>query len=336
MTTPKTQRNRLLILTALRRSTGPMTGSQLAEVLSESGHPLSERAVRLYLNALDQEGLTAAHGKRGRVLTDKGLAELRNAQTFERVGYLSAKIDQLTYGMSFDLADCSGRVVVNTSLVKPKTFIKLVDKVCQVFAHGYAMGQLVGVLAPGETLGEWTVPADEVGFCTVCSVTLNGVLLKHGVPTASRFGGLIQLRDSKPTRFVEMIHYNGTSIDPLEVFIRSGMTDYHGAIRDGNGLIGASYRELPENSRDLVVHLAERLAAVGLGGFMQIGMPGQNVLEVPVCEGCIGAVVIGGLNPIAIMEEAGHRVQSRALSGWMEYERLLRFEQLPSAIKAYV
>ncbi|MCC6679354.1 MAG: DUF128 domain-containing protein [Phycisphaeraceae bacterium] len=336
MTTPKTQRNRLLILTALRRSTGPMTGSQLAQVLSESGHPLSERAVRLYLNAFDQEGLTAARGKRGRMLTEKGLAELRNAQTFERVGYLSAKIDQLTYGMSFDLSECSGRVVVNTSLVKPKTFAKSLDKVCQVFARGYAMGQLVGVLAPGQTLGECTVPADEVGFCTVCSITLNGVLLKHGVPTASRFGGLIQLRDGKPTRFVEMIHYNGTSIDPLEVFIRSGMTDYHGAIRDGNGLIGASYRELPENCRDLVVHLAERLANVGLGGFMQIGVPGQNVLEVPVSEGCIGAVVIGGLNPIAIMEEAGHRVQSRALAGWMEYERLFRFEQLPAAIKAYM
>ena len=87
-----------------------------------------------------------------------------------------------------------------------------------------------GILAPGEQIGSLTVPPDRIGFCSVCSITINGVLLKHGVPTTSRFGGLLELRDRTPVRFVEMIHYDGTSIDPLEVFIRSGMTDYHGAI----------------------------------------------------------------------------------------------------------
>ncbi len=242
----------------------------------------------------------------------------------------------MTYMMTFDLATRTGQVVVNTSLVNPRQLASCVDKVCKVFADGYAMGTRLALFAPGETIGGLTVPPDRVGFCTVCSITLNGVLLKHGVPTTSRFGGVLEMRNGQPTRFVEMIHYDGTSIDPLEVFIRSGMTDYNGAIRDGNGLIGASFREMPEDSRDLVLHIGQRLSAVGLGAFMEVGLPGQPVLGLPVSHGRIGSVVIGGLNPIAILEELGHRVFSRALSGLLEYNRLISFEELPEALKQYV
>ena len=297
---------------------------------------MSERTIRLYLNELDAEGLTESQGKRGRLITEKGLTELHAAQTLQRVGYLSAKIDQMTYAMTFDLATRTGQVVVNTSLVNPGQLAECMDDVCRVFAQGYAMGNRLALLAPGETLGEMTVPQDKVGFCTVCSITLNGVLLKHGIPTLSRFGGLLELRESRPTRFVEMIDYDGTSIDPLEVFIRSRMTNYMGAIRDGNGLIGASYREMPEDARDRVVQLGERLSAVGLGAFMEVGLPGQTVLELPVSPGRIGSVVIGGLNPIAVVEEMDYRVYSRALAGLLDYSRLFSFEELPDALKQYL
>jgi repressor of nif and glnA expression len=275
-------------------------------------------------------------GRRGRVITEKGQIELRATQLLDRVGYLSAKIDQMTYAMTFDLATRTGQVVVNTSLVDPRQLATCTDKVCKVFSDGYAMGNRLALLAPGETVGGMTVPKDRLGFCTVCSITLNGVLLKHGVPTASRFGGLLEIRDRKPVRFVEIIHYDGTSIDPLEIFIRGRMTDYSGAIRDGNGLIGASYREMPEDSRELVLNLASQLSAVGLGAFMEVGLPGQSILELPVSQGRIGSIVIGGLNPIAILEEMGYRVLSRALSGLLDYNRLFVFEELPKVLKQYL
>ncbi len=332
----KTEKNRIAILNVLKRQIRPMTSTQLAQTLSDAGHDLSERTVRLYLRELDEQGLTTAHGRKGRTITERGMSEVRAAQTLERVGYLSAKIDQMTYRMSFDLHTRSGKVVVNTSLVNPKHLAANIDRICQVFAQGYAMGDRVLLLGPGERVGDVVVPPDRVGFCTVCSITLNGVLLKHGVPTASRFGGLLELRDGNATRFVEMIHYDGTSIDPLEVFIRSGMTDYHGAIRDGNGLIGASYREMPEDSHDLVHNLSERLTQIGLGAFMAIGTPGQSLHGIPVSDGRIGAVMIGGLNPIAILEESGHRTVSRALSGLLEYNRLFPYDELPKHVEKYV
>ncbi len=142
-----------------------------------------------------------------------------------------------------------------------------------------------------------------IGVGTVCSLTLNGVLLKHGIPTNSRFGGLLELADKKPIRFVGVIMYDGTSIDPLESLHPGRMTNYMGAIKTGNGRIGASFREFPAESRDTVEHLCEKLKRIGLGGLVTIGKPGQSVLDIPVSEGRIGAILIGGLNPVSILEE---------------------------------
>jgi repressor of nif and glnA expression len=225
-------------------------------------------------------------------------------------------------------------VVVNVSLVDPKLLAACAAQVCDVFARGYAMGTRLALLAPGETIGQLTVPPGCVGFCTVCSVTLNGVLLKHGIPTTSRFGGLLELRHGCATRFVEIIYYDGTTIDPLEVFIRGRMTDYLGAIGSGNGLIGASFRELPADSREVVQNLSERLAAVGLGGLLEVGLPGQAIVGQSVPVGRLGAVIVGGLNPIAILEELGHRLESRALAGLLDYHRLFPFDELPKALKS--
>ena len=69
---------------------------------------------------------------------------------------------------------------------------------------------------------------------------------------------------------------------------------------------------------------------------MKIGRVGQVLLEIPVSEGRVGAIVIGGLNPVAILEETGVRVYSRALAGLTDFSRLFHYEELKSRIKMYV
>lgn len=331
----KRKRNQAVILAAINKMNAPANSTSLTRFLTGAGCNLSERTVRLYLQQLDAEGFTVAHGKR-RVITERGIAELRAVDVVRRVGCLAAKIDKMAYSMTFDSVTRTGLVVVNISIVDPHHLAACKDDVCKVFAQGYAMGSLLALIPPGESLGDWSVPVRKLGLCTVCSITLNGLLMKHGVPTTSRFGGLLELCDGRPTRFVEMIHYEGTSIDPLEVFIRSGMTDFCGAIRDGNGLICAGFREIPENSRDLAMQLAERASTIGLGSFMEIGWPDQPVLEIPVTPGRIGVVISGGLNPVSVLEERGYRVNSRAIAGLLEYSQLFHFGELSERLKPYL
>ncbi len=334
--TDRKKKKDLLILGILKNSDVPLTSSRITQGLQSIGHDISERTVRLYLQEMTKDSLVQSSGRKGHRITEKGLAEVDSAKIIDRVGFLSAKIDRMTYQMNFDINTTSGTVVINVTIVSPKEFAKHITPITKVYADGYAMGHLMTFLGPGETLGHISIPEGMIGVGTVCSITLNGVLLKHGIPTVSRFGGLLELQDKKPIRFVEVIMYNGTSIDPLEVFIRSGMTNYLGAINTGNGRIGASFREFPAESGDLVWHLAEKLRRIGLGGLVRIGQPGQPLLDIPVDEGRVGAIIIGGLNPVSILEETGVRAYSRALAGLVDFSRLFRYEEMGNRIKEYL
>jgi len=329
----KTEKKRLAILRMLQEADRPLSSSRITERLLAEGHEISERTVRFYLRGMDEEGLTNNQGRKGRSITRRGVDELSSARIIEKVGYLAAKIDQMTYRMNFDLSSRKGTVVVNVSMVENSQLKSAAPLIKRVFKAGYAMGQLMALFPAGEKVGDLTVQEGMVGIGTVCSITLNGVLLAHGIPTYSRFGGLLELQDHKPTRFVEYIHYSGTTLDPLEIFIRSGMTDYLGATDNGNGRIGASFREVPAESRDHVVELAHQLDGVGLGAFMSIGWPGQPLLEIPVNQGQVGAVVIGGLNPAAILEERGIKSHSRALAALADYDLFFHYEQLDARIR---
>jgi repressor of nif and glnA expression len=329
----KTEKKRLAILRVLREVGKPLGSSGISERLLAAGDEVNERTVRFYLKETDKEGLTENLGRKGRLITQRGLQELGSARIIEKIGFLAAKIDQMTYRMSFDLSSRSGTVVVNISVVDRIELLQAAPLVKRVFAAGYAMGRLAAVFGPGEHIGDITIPEGKIGLGTVCSITLNGVLLTNGIPTYSRFGGLLEMQNHQSTRFVEVIHYSGTTLDPLEVFIRSRMTDYLGATESGNGRIGASFRELPAESRDRVVDLAGRLEEADLGGFMTIGWPNQPLLEIPVNQGQVGAIVIGGLNPAAILEEKGIKTQSRALAALADYERFFHYEELEDRIR---
>lgn len=333
--TEKIEKKRLAILKILKNSNEPVPSQKIQEKLNNSGYDISERTVRFHLLALDKIGYTEYVGKRGRKITNNGLIELSKAKVYDKIGFLSAKIDQMSYKMDFNLAKKTGKVVVNLSLIDKKEIKKAYPLMIKVFNAGFAMGNLLTLFNSGEQVEDLEIPEGYIGVGTVCSITLNGVLLNNGIPVRSRFGGVLEIEDNKPIRFVSIINYDGTSLDPLEIFIKSGMTDYIGVIESGSGLIGASFREIPAASRDNVLEISEKLDKIGLGGIMIIGLPGQSIYEIPISEGLVGAVVIGGLNPIAILEETGHNIFSHALSGFVDYSRLFHYSELKTQIERY-
>lgn len=331
----KRQKKRLAILDVLSRSGQLLSSTRITELLISQGVDISERSVRLYLCELDEEGLTENRGRRGRIITEKGQHEADASRVLEGVGLLSGKIDSMAYKMDFDPALRRGTVVVNVSAIPLKGFTserrELIEK---VFDKGYSMGTLLALFAPGESCGSFTIPPNFVGIGTVCSITLNGVLLRRGVPTTSRFGGLIELREGTPVRFSDIIHYDGTSIDPLVVFIRSGMADYIGAITNGTGRIGASFREFPADSTETVRSISKQLEALGLGSLFRLGNPGQSLYGVSVGPQRVGAIIIGGLNPVSIFEETGLRIRSSALSGLVDFNDLFHYTELKTRLAA--
>lgn len=333
--TEKAERKKLAILKVLNDSGDPLDSFRVTDQLHAIGYDISGRTVRYHLKQLDDAGMTVSMGKVGRKITERGRIELESSNKIEKVGFLTSKIDRMTYSMEFDLEKRTGYVVINVGLIPLEYLERSVDLISKVFAAGYAMGSLVSIFPPGDVFGDIEIPAGMVGIGTVCSITLNGVLLSQRIPTNSRFGGLLELKTRKPHRIVEIINYEGTTVDPLEIFIRAGMTDYSGAIANGNGKIGIGFREVPAESRERVLELSEQLSAIGLRGFMTIGWPDQPLLEVPVSDGWVGVIVIGGLNPFAILYESGIPAQGRALAGLADYRSLFKYTELKDRLNGY-
>lgn len=313
------------ILKIVSESNEPIGSAEISDKLKKLGIRLSERTVRYHLKHLSEEGLLKGIWKEGRMITSKGEEELHDSMVFEKVGLMSSRIENMSYKMDFDLYEKTGSVILNISLFKASDFKRALEAMAVVFEKKLTTGDLVAVVGEGEELGGIMVPAGKIAFGTLCIVNLNGILLKHSIPVESKFGGVLQIENSKPLRFTDIIEYAGTTLDPHEIFMKSKMTSVQQAC-GGSGKILAGLREIPAASANEAEAIIRKIDSAGIGRALMIGKSGQMILGIPVRVDRVGIVVPGGLNPIAAAEEAGIEAESRALTALVDYKRLRKFE----------
>jgi len=324
----KTHRNMVAILRVLRNAAGPLGAERIAQELEAAGTTLSERAVRGYLAQADSNGWTENLGRRGRRLTTAGRHEFDSALVIDKVGFVAARVDTLAYQMTFDPETLEGTIILNVSTFSEADAPAAIRQIVKAYQANLGMGRKLILGRPGEKVGSLEAPADRVAVGTLCSVSINGVFQRACIPTRSRFGGLLQMEDGQPKRFTQIINYDGTSLDPLEIFIRGHMTSVGEAARTGSGIVGASFREVPTVALPEVRRLARLCEKVGLGGLMAVGLPNHPLLEIPVAQGCVGVIVCGGLNPIAAVVESGIGTTSAAMHSLCNFSELADYTSL--------
>jgi len=326
--TQEVERKVLSILKILSASQEALGARVIARRLKNHGIELGERAVRYHLKLMDERGLTQLIGRDGRIITESGIEELKSALVGDKVGFAISRIELLAFRTDFDWNKRTGFIPANVSFFSKEAFDKALKAMRPAFVEGLCVSELVAVASEGERLGELTVPEGEIGLATVCSIVVNGALLKAGVPMDSRFGGILQIRNHKPLRFVELIHYAGSSLDPSEVFIRARMTSVTEAARKGEGKILANFREIPASCRPIAEEVVTKLKEARLGGLLVMGNTSEAVCEIPVELNRIGMILLGGLNPVAVAEEAGIEAENHAMSTIIEYQKLVEFSEV--------
>jgi repressor of nif and glnA expression len=314
------------ILSILDKHPTVVGSRELSRELTLRGVEITERTVRYHLKMLDKKGYTEVFGKEGRKITAAGREELKHSLVSDRIGFVISKIETLSYMTTLDMATMEGDVILNISYFPRKNLRQALRLLKPAFLSPYVMSDRVILAREGEKIGNVIVPKGMVGLGTICSVTINGIFLKAGIPVASRFGGVVETANGKPLRFVSLISYDGSSLDPLEVFIKSKMTAVSKAVAGGPGRILASYREIPVVCLDKAKKLARTLEDRGIRGILLIGSPNKPLLEVPVGIDKAGIVIIGGLNPVAVLEEHGIATESKAMSTLFEYSHLVPFK----------
>lgn len=319
----------LAILKVLERHQDTILGSrEISKELRLHGIDLTERTVRYHMKILDAGGFTKVFGKEGRRITQKGLEELSSSMVSERVGFIISKIETLSYQMSFDINTEEGDIILNVSFFPEKNLKDALRILKPVFQSPYTMSNRVVLAREGQRIGDVIVPEGKIGIGTVCSVTINGVFLKAGIPVISRFGGVLEIKEGEPSRFLALISYEGTSLDPLVVFIKSKMTDVMGVIKQRTGKVLASFREIPVVSIGRAKEFEKKMNEKGIGGVLLIGNPNQPLLEMPVGMDKAGMIIVGGLNPIATLEETGIPTESTAMAVLYEHRKLIPFNEI--------
>lgn len=327
--TGKSDRIKHSILKALQDTEGPCGAARIMEKVSAMGINLQPRTIRFYLLQLDRDGLTRFVSRRlGRELTARGIEELAHANVIEKVGFIASRVDSLGYQMSFGIRTGKGSIITNLTLIDRRVLSMAMREMKMVFNCGLGMGTKLTIAFEGQKLAGYVVEENQAVIGTVCSVTVNGILLGEGIPVTSRFGGLLEMRNGTPVRFVELIEYAGTTLDPLEAFIQAGMTRVRDCARTGNGLIGASFREIPSVALEDAERIRKNMEHHGLSGILAFGKPNRPLLDIPVAEGRTGMIVIGGLNPVAALHEAGVRLRIHSLAGLEDYANFKNFEDL--------
>lgn len=323
------ERKVLLILKILHESSEPLGARVIARQMAEQNVQLSERTVRYHLKIMDERGLTRLVGRRdGRVITVQGLNEISDARVQDKIGLSISCIEALSFKTTFDVKKKRGFTPVNVSFFAKEQFAEALQVMKPVFQKKLAVSSRVAVAREGQVLGNLVVPEGKIGLATVCSVVINGVLLKSGIPIDSKFGGILQMKNGESCRFVELIHYAGSSLDPSEIFIRGNMTSVLDVARNGEGKILANFREIPALGRSLLESLLEDFAKAGIHAVLTIGNNGQPVCQTYVNINKIGIILIDGLNPVAAAREAGFSVDNRAMSTALEFEKMLDVETI--------
>jgi repressor of nif and glnA expression len=327
--TREVERKITAILKVLSDSAEPLGGRTISRRLREQGVDLSERTVRYHLKLTDERGLTYCAGQRdGRSITQPGLDELKNALVCDKVGFVISRIELLAYLTTFDLDKRSGNIPIDVSLFSKKGFSRAMNIMVKIYEAGLSVTDLVAVATEGERLGDVVVPQGKIGLATVASVIINGAFLIAGIPIASCFGGILQMRNHEPLRFVDLVEYDGSTLDPFEIFIAGRMTEVDGASRQGAGKILASFHEIPMPSSHAALEIINGLKEAELCNWLIVGKPNGLVCEMPARLNHVGLLLPSALNPVAAVAEAGVEVTCRTMSGVIDVERLKNFRNI--------
>lgn len=316
------QRKLIEILRILYENHEAIGARLIADRMNERGYPIGERGVRYHLRILDERGLTQRQGYDGRVITDVGIDELNNALVGDRLGVIITKIEKLIYDTTFDLKTGEGGVITNTSIIDKDELDSTMEILRHVIYDGCSISPYIRLVEEGTVTQDIKIPEGKIGISTMCSITVDGILLKNGIPASTKYGGILDIKNSKPTHFDDVIMYNGTSIDPMRIFINKKITRVLDAVDSGSGKLLANVREVPEAAISETGKVLDSVMEMEIGSVAEIGKPGKPVLDAPVDAGKVGIAVYAGVNSMAAVEESGINVVTHPISTIVDFKEM--------------
>lgn len=236
--------------------------------------------------------------------------------------FVNQRIEDFAMQVTYNPKEGSGKFVYNLSLIRDEDLEYAISVFKDAFKAGVCVSGLVRFAEAGEEIGDYTIPQGQVGIVTMCSSTLDGILLRKGVPINPIGGGVVEIERRIPRRFTHIILYEFTTIDPLQVLISQEITSVNDVMRKGSGNLLANIRQCHMEAESLIGEVMDDLSGSAFFGILDVGLPNTPALGVAVDPQYMGIVALGGTNPMAAIKEGGIWMNTQAIKGLMEIEKM--------------
>lgn len=233
--------------------------------------------------------------------------------SYEQTPYFLSKAWNSIEKVDFDIEKKTGNIISNVSYIP---YSRLEDCLA-IMEETY--NENTSYINSFYKIIEHPSDDNEIGIATICSLSIDGILIKNGIMSSPQYGGLLEI--GKNPLFIDLISYTGSSIDPHKIFISKNMT----SITKGNPRkLLASLKEIPYVSRDHAVKLLDVLKDIGFSIY-KIGKPRELIYNAKVDNYNFGIVTGSGLNIISALRENDIDVKVKAIEKIIPFESMDRF-----------
>ncbi len=300
---------------------GPMSSKEIAEELRTRGISLEARTVRYHLKKMEERRLVKRTSDGKRVITERGLEELRQKSAFERLGEFSEKIEFNAYFCNFDLLRMEGMVPTNVTILDKDHYEKTMKIMAEMQEFPFLIHRNIAVFDEGESIDTFTVPQGKFALVTVSNTVYDVITRFSGVNMTPEFAGLLNCHRWKPRGITELISYAGTTLSPGLLFLKSGLTSVYQCLKTGRGEIITAIRSFSRHAIDIVREEIQLARSKGLGGVVYILHPSSKELSLPPGNRA-RLIVAAGLNHIAPLQELGFDPDIKVIEAFLDFKAL--------------
>lgn len=247
----------------------------------------------------------------------KSVLKSSGPENGQKVKFLLSKAWNLIQKVDFDPKTQKGHMIANISYVPQDDL----EEALEIMAEIYKMRPEY-CTSPFYKVVPHPDDKTKKGIATVCSLTVDGILIKSGIMSTPKYGGILEMEEKGP-RFVELTAYSGSSLDPHEIYISKDMTSVNDAL-NGYGRLLASLKEIPYLARPHALEILSHVKDAGLS-VLKIGETSELIYNAKVERYRVGIVTPGGLNPLAAVKEQGISVEPKAVETLVQMSELTEF-----------
>lgn len=228
-----------------------------------------------------------------------------------KIPFILSKSWNLIQQVNFNIEKEKGDIVANISYIKKEDLDDAID----VMKESYESDKKH--VNPHYQIAAHPYDNEKIGIATICSLSIDGLLVNNGIKSTPKYGGLLEL--TEPALFIDLISYSGSSIDPHKIFIAKDMT----SITKNNETkrLLASIKEIPYVARDYSFDLLNKMSKLGFSIY-KIGKPRELIYNAKVDNYNFGIVTGSGLNSIAAIKEKGIEIEVKADTKLIPFENM--------------